>query len=63
MTPDQRSDRTATPRTICTDCDGPLDGHTIRCAACVAAAYIAVREITDRTILPSDIAAIRERQG
>jgi len=46
----------------CTDCDAPLeDGRTIRCAACVEAAHVAVREITGPPILPSDIARIRAR--
>lgn len=61
MSPDQRSDRTTAPRTTCIDCDGPLDGNQMRCPPCVEAAYIACREITGRAILPSDIAAIRER--
>lgn len=48
--------------TTCTNCDAPLPaGRLIRCDACIEAAQTACREITDRPILPSDIAAIRAR--
>jgi predicted amidophosphoribosyltransferase len=50
---------TPVPR-MCPDCGEPLeDGQRVRCRACVAASEQACREITDRAILPSDIAARR----
>lgn len=47
----------------CARCGWPLAGNRIACPPCQEAAEVAVREITDRTILPGDIAAIRERMG
>lgn len=63
MSPDQRSDRAATAPTTCARCGGPLGGNVIACPSCQEAAETACREITDRTILPADIAAIRARMS
>jgi hypothetical protein len=57
-----RSDAPSTPAPrICPDCEGPLEaGQRVRCRACSLAATQACREITDRPIKPSDIAARRK---
>lgn len=64
MSPDQRSDRAATENPACARCGGPLDGNVIACPPCQEAAEVAVRERKpNQSILPADIAAIRERMG
>jgi tRNA(Ile2) C34 agmatinyltransferase TiaS len=50
---------TPAPR-MCPDCGERLSaGRRWRCAACVEAALVAIKEIIERPITPSDIAARR----
>lgn len=64
MSPDQRSDRTAAAVTACLGCGGPLNGNQLACPLCVKAAEIACRQRQPgQSVLPSDIAKIREMLG
>jgi len=65
MSPDLRqANAQPTTYTHCIECGEPLsEGDPYTCRPCVRAAYTACREIKGRAILPSDIAAIRRRDG
>jgi hypothetical protein len=53
---------TVTDNTDCLDCGAPLDpGRKLRCNLCIEAARLAVEDAAGKTVLPSDVARIRER--
>lgn len=65
MSPNERSDRQAELLTACLGCGGPIPPHrTMSCDLCVRASEIACEQRQHgQTILPSDIARIRETLG
>lgn len=65
MSPETRNlDGKARPVTHCLDdCGTPVAPGRLRCDACLDAARQAIAEARGRTVLPSDIAAVRARMG